>query len=405
MEENLDTAQGATTVEQPLPEKPAEVTTAAPSKMKSAGEPKAVQLDGTRNPADRKEAEIVEGKDKPENTNPPEVGTEQQQQAAASSFAEDPAVQEYKALLEEHGVKTLAELKAKLAPQPDASKADKTPEEIEAGNRELDRKMLDIFTENGGTIEAYATLKNLASADADALRNLSHSELKTELLESGFTDEEAEGIIAERYTTMSEDDLEQLYDETDKEFAKRKNEFIKKKLESRGVRQQNKAKEYLDSLRNAVETQKLLGDKEKEFSSKVDEHLQALPKKVTLQLGKVNDLEVAPIDYNVSEEDIQEVAAILKDPSKRQQFFYNDDNSLNLKNITEVMLKARYVDNLAKVAFLEGGTRQVKVVESVFPMQSASSVGVGGSNSNNTGIKGKAARAGEPIPMNTVRRK
>lgn len=273
-----------------------------------------------------------------------------------------------------------------------------TPEQKAAKEAETERKMLDLYLKNGGKMEEFVAMKAVAAAD---VKQLSRQQLENELKTEGFDDDEIKAIIAERYYQQDPEALAKGEDEKDEEFAKRKEAVKKKaaygtkKLESRSTHIVQQAKNHYEQLRKAIEAEDLLEQKEVEFSSKVDGHLQKMPRELTFEMGKSDDQDIAPITLKVPEEIFTEVAAILKDPAKRQTQFFNENNELNLANITELLVRNRLLEAGLKRALLEGGDRQVKVFEQRFPA-SAQELGIGGNKGAKASGSGKVAKAGQP---------
>lgn len=273
-----------------------------------------------------------------------------------------------------------------------STQTQETDEDKQKRESAFEKRMLDLYVENGGTAEDFVALKQIAAVD---LKELSVSEIRREMKENNFSDAEIELILKERYYQLEDDDIEQYEDESDKDFLKRKKEYGAKKLASRSKYLQDDAVSRLAQLRDAVTAKDTLVKAEKDFSSKVDEHFSALPKKMTFQLGESNDEQIDPIVFEVSEADISEVAETLKNPDRRQQFFFNDDNSLNLKNVGDVILKNIVLAKAIKKAYLEGSTREVAKLRNVFPDNPAA-LGVGGGARQNNGVKGKITGFGKP---------
>lgn len=261
----------------------------------------------------------------------------------------------------------------------------------------FEKRMLDLYVESGGKIEEFTLLKQVAAAD---LTELSKSELTAELKKAGFNETEIAAIQKERYYQLTEDDLEQLPDETEKEFAKRKIEYGKQKLENRSAHKKTQAQSFLNTLRQAITEQDLQSQKESEFVSNVDAHFDKLERKMALQLGKVDDTDIAPVEYEVPESAIAETKETLRDSAKRKQLLYNEDGSLNLTNISEILLKAKMFESAVKTGYLEGGSRQVAEFEKIFPNRSAHEVGIGSGQKPKDGVKGKIVSAGKPVRFN-----
>lgn len=311
-----------------------------------------------------------------------------------------------KKLLESKGItlddKGFEGLKEKLnKPAETAKSPEDIAKEKEAQESAFEKRMLDHFIANGGTAENFVALKKIASAD---LKELSESEIKRELKENGITDEEdIKAIILERYYQINPEELEQDEDESEEDFKKRK-ALIEKKIafgtkdkESKSSHIKKQASDALAALQEAIKIQDSLVEDEAKLSSKVDELAPKLPRKMTFQLGKVNDQEIAPVEYDVTEDDIAEVVATLKDTGKRNNILYNKDGDLNLESVSTLLLKNKILESALKATYLEGGNRQIAIFEKTFPGRTAKDIGVGGTNGGNTGKPGKIVSAGKPV--------
>lgn len=309
-----------------------------------------------------------------------------------------------KALLKTKGIevddKGFDGLKEKLTKPAEAAKS---PEDIEREKKEasdaFDKRMLDFFLQNGGKVEDFVALKKIASAD---LKELSQSEIVRELKENGFDDAEINAVLKERYYQINPEELVRDEDnETEEEFEARKKQIEKKiaygskKLESKASPIKKQAEDALSQLREAIKNQDLQQTEEANLSSKVDEVAKTLPRKMTFELGKVNDQEIPPVDYDVTEDDIAEVVSTLKDPGKRNNILYNTDNSLNINSVAGLLLKNKILESALKATYLEGGNRQVAAFEKRFPGRTAKDIGVGGAAGAN-GRKGHIVSAGQP---------
>lgn len=292
-------------------------------------------------------------------------------------------------------------LKEKLKPTPQTPPAP-TPEEIKKKEEAFDKRMLDHYIESGGTAEEFVALKKIATAEN--LKDVSIATIKSEMKDAGFDDSEIDIVLKERYYQISLDELKQGADEEDADFEKRKVALQKKisygskKLENRSSYIKKNAADALSNIKSAIEKKDAEAAKELELSSKVEEHLSKIPRKLTFEMGEINGNKIDPVTYEVSDADIAEVAATLKDPAKRKQFLFTQDNGLNIQNVAEVMLRNKYLETALKAAYLEGGNRQVAAFRKVFPNDPAA-LGIGGQKNNTGGRKGHIVSAGKPEPM------
>jgi hypothetical protein len=283
-----------------------------------------------------------------------------------------------------------------------------TEEEKKAAEAAMEKRMADHFVATGGSLEGFVALKQIAAMD---LKELSVAEIKREMKEAKFTDAEIDVVLKERYYQLNPEELQKIktvdedgneIEETDEDFQKRKDLLAKKvsygstKLEKRSTHTKQNAETILNNLREAIKAEDSKKVQENQILSKVDEISKTLPRKITFELGKVNDTEIAPVVYDVTEADITEIAAEFKDSTTRQQILLNEDKTLNLTGLMEMKLRNKILTSALKAAYIEGGNRQVAAFEKVFP-GSAKSLGVGGSQAASTqGRKGVIASAGQP---------
>lgn len=283
-----------------------------------------------------------------------------------------------------------------------------TTEELKAQETALEKRMLDFYLEKGGTVEQFAGMKQIASAD---LTELSKSQLTKELKEAGFNEDQIKAIQKERYYQLEQAEIDEITDPVEKELAQKKLDWGKKKLEGKATHIKKQAEESLNTLKQVIaeqdkqtatsaEAKKLQATKETELTSNVEAHFKTVERKLTLQLGKVDDIEISPVEYEVPETAIAEAESILKDPAKRKQLLYNDDGGLNIKSLSEILLKAKMFESAAKTSYLEGGNRQVEIFKKVFPIGDARAIGVGGGGKPKTGQPGKIVSAGKPQRFN-----
>lgn len=258
----------------------------------------------------------------------------------------------------------------------------------------FEKRMLDLYVEGGGKIEEFALLKQVASAD---LTELTKSELTKELKAIGITDPvQIEAIQKERYYQLEQEEIDAIVDETEKALAQKKLDYGKSKFENKGKQIKENAVDFLNNLKEAVNQKDFFTQKESEFVSNVEAHFKEVPRKMTLELGKMDDIEILPVEYEVPEDVITEAQETLKNPASRKQLLFNTtDGSLNLKNIAELVLKAKMFDSAAKTMYLTGGHREVEKFEKIFP-KNPNALGVGGNNQANNGKPGKIVSAGQP---------
>lgn len=310
------------------------------------------------------------------------------------------------------GFTSIEEIKEKLAKSAQ-QKSEPTAEEIAAKELELDNKRFEVFQKNGGSIEQYAALKQLAAATD--LTQLSILELKKEYKEKGFSDADVDVLLKERYYQIKEEEIEALEQggtESDEDFQARKDLLKKKvafgtgKINSRGEAIINRAKGVLDNLTKSIEDSNLQKredeETEKKILSKVDEFFSKSPKEMSFELGKVADVDQLPVLFSDYESEIKEVQAILKDKSQRDALLYQENGDLNVEAIADILLKNKLLEKAVKASFIEGGNRQVAHFEKVFPHRSAAGVGLGALKTpiKEGGGKAKPVSFGKPVRVN-----
>lgn len=258
----------------------------------------------------------------------------------------------------------------------------------------FEKRMLDLYVEGGGTIEQFALVKQIASAD---LTDLSKAELTKELKAIGITDQsQIDAIQKERYFQLEQAEIDAIVDETEKALAQKKLDFGKAKFESKGKDKQEEAVGFLNNLKEAVNQKDFFTKRENEVSANVDEHFSKLEKKMTLQLGEVDNKPIDPVEYEVPQDVIDKAKAKLNTTAARKQLLFNTDGSLNHQNLADLVLKAELFESgtAAKTAYLTGGDRQVEIFEKLFPYRTASSLGLG-TNQENKDNTGKVASIGK----------
>lgn len=302
------------------------------------------------------------------------------------------------------GFESMDDLKSKITKANTPAPIEPTAEEKLLAEKKTDKEMLDLFVDNGGSTEQYVLLKQLATIP---IKDLSLNDLLTELKEAKFSDDEIKSIVAERYYAGNPDELpkkkdEQGQDESDEDFAKRKelrkklNTYYGSKLENRSSHRKSQAEGILKGLRDTLQAKNDQAKAETVYSSTVDEFVTKLPRKINLELGQVNNKPVDPVPFEIDQEHIDATANLFKDPSKRKQFFFNPDDSLNLTNVGQMYLENLYLKQALKKVYLESGNRTAQEVEKVFPGFKPHELGVGGVPKQEAGEAGKIVKAGKP---------
>lgn len=281
----------------------------------------------------------------------------------------------------------LEKLKEKLNYKPENLP---TPEQITEAARAKEKRVVDRFITGGGTYEGYTALKSVAEAD---LAELSKNALKAELKTAGFDETEIDAIIKERYYQITEEELEQLDEETDKAFAKRKQQYGANKLANRSTYIKNQAAGILADLQKVIESEDLQAKNELSISSNIEEQFKKLSRKETYEIGEINKVKIPPVISEVPEPEFAEAFKKLTDPAKRKQFFENQDGSVNYTNIAELLAENAKLKAAVKVSYHEGSTRTNAHWEKTFGAKSPYELGVGAINPINIQQNGKKVPA------------
>jgi hypothetical protein len=345
---------------------------------------------GTELTAEQKQANVAAGKNEDGSEKNVELSAEQKAANIAAGLNEDGTS---KAGAETGKPLTDEELKAEYEKR-FPTQAALTDEEKQKQAAAFEKRMLDLYVEGGGKIEEFSLLKQVASSD---LTELSKSELTKELKAIGITDEaQIAAIQKERYYQLEQAEIDAIEDETEKALAQKKFDYGKAKFESKGKQIKENAEDFLNNLKEAVNQKDFFTKRENEVSANVDEHFSKLEKKMTLQLGKIDDIEIAPVEYEVPQDVIDKARARLNTTASRKELLFNKDGSINHTNLADLVLKAELFESgtAAKTAYLTGADREVEKFSKLFPYRSASALGTGTSQQNN-GSTGKVASVGK----------
>lgn len=282
--------------------------------------------------------------------------------------------------------------------------AELTPEQKQAAEDAKDKQRLDWFVAHGGTVDSYAAMKIVATSD---LTQLSEQELEKELKEQGFTEEEKKVIRAERYFQLDDEAIESLQDENEKAFAKKKKDFGTKKLSTKAEAKQKLAVGFFENIDKAIkaEADNAAAEtaNEVELAQKVDSHFQNVPGKITLQMGKTaEDVDIAPLELDVPAEIIAEVKDLLKTTDKRNKILFNQDDSINIAALSEILIRNKVLEAAANRSYLKGVSDNTAEFEKTFPIRDRNAIGLGNltASSNNGKVKGKIASFGKAERVN-----
>lgn len=255
-----------------------------------------------------------------------------------------------------------------------------------------EKRMLDLYVAEGGTPEQFYQLKQIKEAD---LTVFGVEELKVNLKAKGFDDTEIAEILTERYYQINPDELIQDEDETNEAFEKRKGMVAKKaaygkeRFENLGKATKAKAQAFFDDLDEIIKSKDLQAKRDEAFTAEVEANSQKLPRKMTLELGKLDNVDLSPVQVDVPDEVIVEVTSILKDKEKRKQLLFKEDGTLNSEKILNLLVREKMLEKAARESLFAGETKATEEFEKRFPIRNAHALGVGGGTSpaRNNGSK------------------
>jgi hypothetical protein len=354
-----------------------------------AGVGKTIPISRVTNPSPSEITEQKALEEEAKLNNVTEEGKEKVEAAVVTEEKKDEPILDAKSLTDEQ-LKELYESRFTKSSEP-------TDEEKAAKEKESEKKMLDLFIENGGTAETFVQLKEILSTD---LASLSKSVVISEMKAQGFDDDFINEVLVERYYQINPDELEQGYDENDEDYEARKEKVRKKVtygnevLEGKSKKVKENAQSVFDNLRKAISDKESLVSEESKFIAKIDEVSKNLPRKMTLSLGKLNNEDLGSIEVDIPEEEIKALTETFKDPIRREQILYNNEGELNIEAISHLMLKNSILERAARESLLKGRTSQVEALSKVFPYKNPQDMGVGNNNAGSKGSNGKIAGFG-----------
>ena len=272
---------------------------------------------------------------------------------------------------------------------------EKTESELKAIQNSEDLMLTERFIKQGGSVEGFAALKQIAAAD---VKEFSYQDAKAELKQAGFAEDEVDEEIKRRYFLLTDEEKENL-SEYDQEMLK-KNEYFSKKLENKSSYKIEQAKNLLAKLKSDHEAEKYEKEVDARISSTVEDYAAKLERKITLDLGESNKQALNPVEYVIDEADILEIKETLADKAKRETLLYNQDGSENVENLFDALLWKKIAASLAKKSLLQGATEQVNFFNQTFP-SNAQAVAPGYVANTRTGQIGKAIEGTEKINVRT----
>lgn len=376
---------GAATVETKVEEKKG-----TPGNIVSAGVVQKATLDVTqfKDMSVIEEEVVVDEKKESEVKDDIDKKTPSTDKKDANQPADDLTEDQLKKFFEKKGIAYdgLDNLKSKLTPA-----KEKTPEDIKAETLAKEQRVLAAHQARGGTTEQLVELRQLVAADP---KQLGLTKEQEKLLKEGFTADEAAEVVRIMHLQYTADELAELKPE-EKAKLEKQAAYGLKKHENRGKFLQNTAKSYLDSLEEEISEQDAEKARAIQHASKVEAALKTFQRKQTLQLGEYEGQKLDPVEYDVSDEVLQKVSEILKDPAVLKKSLVNDDGSFNLDFLIPNIVASISRETAVKTAYLTGGTKQVEIFKASFGDKQPDLT----NTKKTTGEKGKIVSKGEVSVM------
>jgi hypothetical protein len=253
---------------------------------------------------------------------------------------------------------------------------------------ELEKKLFELHTKRGGTLEQFAAFKTVQSTDP---KILGIDKIKSDLIQDGFQPDEVDNLIKKMHLNVSDEELAEM-EEADRKKIEKERAFGEKKLQNRGLYLQNTAKSYFDSLKQ--ELQELDAEKVKmeQHTAKAVDAIKNYQRKQTLQLGERDGVQLSPVEFDVQDEVLNEVLEIVKDPVKLEQHLYTKEGDLNLDFLIPHLVNSVSREKVAKVAFFSGETKAIEHIEATY----GSNPPPLGANGRQQGQSGKIVSTGKP---------
>ena len=176
--------------------------------------------------------------------------------------------------------------------------------------------------------------------------------------------------------------------------------YGKTKLEGKGAAVKSDAEKILNTLRESIEEQDLQQEQATQTIAKIDEVVKNIPRKLSVELGKLDDEELGSVYIDLTDDDLAEVGSTLKDAAKLKQLLYTEEGKLDANKLSDLLVKQKMLGKLVREGMLAGRNQQIDIFKTTFPDSSRQSVGVGSSAFKNKGIAGKLTSFGKPVVVN-----
>lgn len=270
----------------------------------------------------------------------------------------------------------------------------KPPEETDQQKNEklsaFEKNQIERFVakETEGTylekVERFNNIKKLAEYNPEELTILNK---KMELKKAGIADEDIEEEMKKRYYQYSDEEISEFDEEQQEQLKKAKSHYAEK-LKNGSLYQIQAAKSVLEGIQKQIDTENYEAEIDGNISAKVAEIVKTMSRKVDIDLGMHNDVPISPIQFDMPDDVIQEVATLLSDPKERNKLLYNEDGSENVDVLFEALVWKKSAMAAVKSAYIKSADRQVQILQKTFPGAYTSIAPGSAGKRNNSGATG-----------------
>lgn len=189
-------------------------------------------------------------------------------------------------------------------------------------------------------------------------------------------EKEATAIVKEAYQAdlkkqfpkLSDDDIEQLFNthfyigEPD-DFTEEEVAFGKQLMEREAERLKGSDEFIVDNVRNHLHQQRLTEYENNVLKHRVGQYISQVPRKMTINFGKLGNKELGSFEYNLDDETIGNVQRIMQSPVELTSKFLNDKGELDMDKMFNLLVRSEIFDNASKTIANEYHSRGVTEIE------------------------------------------
>jgi len=273
--------------------------------------------------------------------------------------------------------------KVKSAFNPAPAPVELTEEQKKAAEDARQKLVFDAFISNGNTVDDWTKAQTILAKDDI---ELGKEAAIAELVENGFTEDEAADIVKRQY--FIKDGEQTLYSETELKYGE-------KKLLTKAEQRKAEAKAKIAEAEQLLSVHDVLQKRNAEWVEQVDKVIAEVPKIFPFNVGTKDAPQVQ--NFDVDTEDVAAVHEIMKDPKKARAQIYNEDGkTVNVERLTQLLIKEQLFEKVAVANYRAGNSNGIGGVQNRFLGQptlasSASSSGVQTNPENGAKVKNQSS--------------